>query len=79
MTPEDIVEDIPGSVTHPPVQSLSECVLPQNYEDVFEGRTPKTYAQAEARLAERIMDPEAPDDNSSRGVYLRFQFNAGPG
>lgn len=79
MTPEDIVEDIPGSVSHPPAQSLSECVLPHNYPDDLEWRTPKTYAQAESMLAERIMDPEAPDDSSDRGAYLRFRFNAGPG
>jgi hypothetical protein len=72
MTPEDVVEEIPGSTIHPSVDSLDELHLPEEFPDV-EG-TPKTLAQAEGRLFERIMDPEAPDDNSSKGVYVRMRF-----
>lgn len=72
MTPEDVVEEIPGSTVHLPVGSLDELNLPEDFSDI-EG-TPKTLAQAEGRLFERIMDPEAPDDNSSKGVYVRMRF-----
>ena len=73
MTPEDIVEDIPGSVAHPPCESLNEISLPEDYPDSEDLERPKGYAQAEAHLFERIMDPTAPDDNSARGVYLRMR------
>jgi hypothetical protein len=74
MTPEDIVEDIPGSVAHPPCESLHGISLPEDYLELEGLERPKGYAQAEARLFERIMDPTAPDDNSSRGVYLRMRL-----
>jgi hypothetical protein len=74
MTPDDVVESIPDSTIHPPIDSLDELYLPREYAPI-EG-TPKTLAQAESNLFERIMDPTAPDDNSTKGVYVRMRFEA---
>lgn len=72
MTPEDVVEEIPGSTIHPPARSLDEISMPEDFPEVI--GTPKTLAQAESHLFERIMDPEAPDDNTTKGVYVRMRF-----
>lgn len=71
MTLEDIVEEIPDSTSHPPAHSLNEFRLPRDYQERLGWEEPKSLAQAEGRLFERIMDPTAPDDNSTRGVYVR--------
>jgi hypothetical protein len=72
MTPADVVEELPESIVHPPVESLDELSLPKDYPELK--AAPKSLAQAEGRLFERIMDPTAPDDNSSKGSYVRMQF-----
>jgi hypothetical protein len=74
MTKDDIVEELPDNIVHPPCQSLDEVNLPDDYPDLKGLGRPKNYAQAESRLFERIMDPTAPDDNSVRGVYIRMRF-----
>lgn len=74
MTDGDVLEEIPDSIIHPPVESLDddELRLPREFSPI-EG-TPKNLAQAEGNLFERIMDPTAPDDNSTKGVYVRMRF-----
>jgi len=72
MTEEDIVEDLPDSTHYLPCQSLDEVRLPQDYPEEEGFDQPKSLAQAEGRLFERIMDPTAPDDNSVKGVYTRM-------
>lgn len=72
MTEDDIVEDIPDSIHHPPCESLWDMRLPRDYPYPEEYDEPKHLAQAEGRLFERIMDPTAPDDNSVKGVYTRM-------
>jgi hypothetical protein len=72
MTEEDIQEELPDSIHHPPCQSLDEVRLPQDNPQEEGYDKPKSLAQAEGRLFERIMDPTAPDDNSQQGVYTRM-------
>lgn len=74
MTEDDIQEELPDSTTHLPAESLDELQLPQDFEKLR--AQSKTISQAESKLAERIMDPTAPDDTSSRGSYLRLKFEA---
>lgn len=72
MTEGDIQEELPDSTTHPPAATLDELQLPQDFDELR--ATPKTVSQAESRLAERIMNPSAPDETNSRGAYLRQRF-----
>jgi hypothetical protein len=75
MTDEDVAEDFPGSIHHPPVTSLSSIHLPQDYPDL--GGKSKTLIMAEVALHERIMDPTAPDDHKVQGVYVRMSHRHG--
>jgi hypothetical protein len=71
MTKQDIEEELPESIYYPPCESTDEVLLPREWsEPAYD--TPKHLAQAEGRLFERIMDPTAPDDNSTQGVYTRM-------
>lgn len=73
MTPEDAIEEVPESEFHSPAESLQDMKLPREYGKLEFG-APKSLAQAEGNLFERIMDPTAPDDNSTKGVYVRMRF-----
>jgi hypothetical protein len=70
MTDEDIVEEIPDSIHHPPCTSLRGINLPEDYPEP-EGQ-PKNLILAEVALHDRIMDPSAPDDHKVQGTYVRM-------
>lgn len=77
MTEEDILEEISGTTHYLPAESLDEITLPEDYPEDPDVGKPKTLVQAEGRLFERIMDPTAPDDSSSKGVYMRIRVKGG--
>jgi hypothetical protein len=72
MTDEDIVEELPDSTSYEPIDSLGGIRLPHQYQedDPLDWGVPKSIGQAHGKIFERIMDTEAPDDGSTRNVYL---------
>ena len=75
MTDEDIVEEIPDSIHHPPCTSLKGINLPEDFPDP--GGKQKSLIMAEVALHDRIMDPTAPDDYNVQGVYVRMSHRHG--
>lgn len=72
MTKEDIQEELPDSIYHPTCHSLDGIRLPRDYPEQKGFDAPKNLAQAEVASFVRIMDPSAPDDNSTQGIYTRM-------
>lgn len=64
-----------GARVHIPTDSVEFLVLPERYErgsgwDAHR-QPPKTIEEARAALAQRIVDPAAPDSEAEAGAYER--------
>lgn len=70
-TEEDVI-DLDNAKILPPIQSLSEISLPEDFEHTEwdqNKETPKTLEEARTALLDRIVDPHAPDDESQANAY----------
>jgi hypothetical protein len=76
MGDDDVLENLPDSVFHVAAVSLKGIILPDGYRNhdyLHDLEGPKTFAQAEVVLYARAVDPTAPDDMSTEGVYIRWE------